>query len=139
MKSLARFAALCLLALCAASALASNPFYKADDTTVVELSGTFGVDVGLDANDVEEHYYYVKLDQPIDVDDVTDPDPEYVRHETNITKIQLALDGDERFSSKAYKGKRVTIKGALYGSHSAHHHTRILMSLKQSDLRLVAP
>ncbi len=120
---------LCVLAFAGMSARAGEASYTTN--TPVELTGTFGVDVGLDANDKKEYYYYVKLDQPIDV-----ADAEYGQNETRITKIQLAIPF--QFYTRPYKGKRITVKGTLFHSFTAHHHTKILMTVdKVGDLRLV--
>lgn len=129
MKHIA-YLALCLLAFSGMCAHAGGTSYKTN--TQVEFSGTFGVAVGLDANDKKEYYYYLKLDQPIDV-----ADAEYGENEAHITKIQLAIPF--QFYTKTYKGKRITVKGTLFHSFTAHHHTKILMTVdKAGDLRLVA-
>ncbi len=123
----------CLLAFAGMSAQAGDASYTTN--TQVELTGTFGVDVGLDANDNKEYYYYVKLDHPIHV-----VDTDYGENEDGVRKIQLALgEGSDNFSSRPYKGKRIIVKGSLFHSHTAHHHTKILMFVdKVGDLRLVA-
>ncbi len=124
---------LCLLAFSGMNAQAGDASYKTN--TPVELTGTFGVDVGLDANDKEEHYYYLKLDKPIHV-----VDTDYGENEDSVRKIQLAIYIESgEFSSQTYKGKRIKVKGSLFHSFTAHHHTKILMSVdKVGDLRLVA-
>ncbi len=131
MINIYRCLALCLLAFSGMCALAGEASYRTD--TPVEFTGTFGVAVGLDANDKKEHYYYLKLDQPIDV-----VDTEYGENVAGVQKIQLAIYiGDGEFSSKTYKGKRITVKGSLFRSFTAHHHTKILMSVdKVEDLWL---
>ncbi len=131
MKNFGRFLVLCLLAVFGVGALAGEASYTTN--TPVQLTGTFGVDVGLDANDKEESYYYLKLDKPIYV-----VDHEYGQNEANVDKIQVAIGADE-FSSKPYKGKRVSVKGSLFHSFTAHHHTRILIWVETAeDVRLVA-
>lgn len=116
-----------LMSFSAACALAGNPSYITNKP--VEFTGTFGIGTGYDANDKVERYYYIKLDHPIDVKDSDFGD------ESNVTKIQLAPYFDQ--SLHDFKGKRVVVKGSLYHSHSAHHHTRILTAVeRREDFRL---
>ncbi len=93
MKSFARFLFVCLLFVSGVCALAAEGAYVTN--TPVELTGTFGVGVGLDANDKKEYYYYLKLDRPIVVQD-----NEYGENEANVRKIQLALPFE--FFTKTY-------------------------------------
>lgn len=129
MKNFTRCFVLCLLAFSGMHALAGEASYKTD--TPVEFTGMFGVAVGLDANDKKEYYYYLKLDQPIDV-----VDTENGQNEAHVNKVQLAIPF--QIFTRTYKSKRIAVKGSLFHSFTAHHHTRILMSVdKVEDLRLV--
>ncbi len=128
-QNLARYFAVCLFVFSGACAAAAGGTSYATDTQV-EFSGTFGVDVGLDANDKEEYYYYLKLDHPVSV-----MDKEFGITERNVEKIQLAIP--YQFSAKPYKSRRVTVKGTLFHSFTAHHHTKILITVNEAaDLRL---
>lgn len=119
-----------LVALPGTRALAAAPSYVTE-TQTVELAGTFGIDVGLDANDVKEHYYFIRLDHPITVWDNV-----YHLKETNVVKIELAPAFNESLHN--YKGKRVRVKGSLFHSFTAHHHTRILMYVKKlKDVQVI--
>lgn len=130
MKKLGRVFALCLFAVWGAPALAGNPSYTTH--TPVELTGTFGLGVGKDANDKKEYYYYLKLDEPIYV-----VDHEYNENQSNVSKVQLAIP--TVIQTRTYKGKRIRVKGSLFRSFTAHHHTRILMDVdKDGGLQLVA-
>lgn len=128
--NISRCLVLCLLAFVGMCALAGETSYKTE--TPVEFTGTFGVAVGLDANDKKEYYYYLKLDQPIDV-----VDTENGQNEARVKKIQLAIPF--QILTRTYKNKRITVKGSLFHSFTAHHHTRILMTVdKAENLRLMA-
>lgn len=130
-RQLARYLTVCLLAVASVQAAADEASYVTD--TQVEFSGRFGVDVGLDANDKKEYYYYLKLDHPISVLDKEDEITE-----RNVTKIQLIIHGE--VFTKPYKNKRITVKGSLFPGLLAHHHTKILMLVKKAeDMRLEEP
>ena len=125
------FFALCLFAVWGAPALAGDPSYTTN--TQVELSGTFRLGTGPDANDKQEYYYYLELDHPIYV-----VDHEYNENESDVRKIQLAIS--TVIQTRTYKGKRIRVKGSLFHSFTAHHHTKILMDVnKEGGLQLLAP
>lgn len=112
----------------AAYAVAGNPSYITNKP--VELTGTFGIGTGYDANDKVERYYYIKLDHPINVKDT-----DFGADESNVTKIQLAPGFYQSLHN--FKGKRVVVKGELFHSFTAHHHTKILLAVdKRKDFRL---
>ena len=107
---------------------AGNPTYITNKP--VEFTGTFGIGTGYDANDKVERYYYIKLDHPINVKDT-----DFGLNESNVTKIQLAPYFDQSLHN--FKGKRVVVKGELFHSFTAHHHTKILMAVdKRKDFLL---
>jgi hypothetical protein len=48
----------------------------------------------------------------------------------NIKRIQLVLDGQADFDRlRPFLGRRVTLRGTLFGASSGHHHTPVLLDL----------
>jgi hypothetical protein len=102
---------------------------------VVELWGTLirqtypGVpdDKGIPQGDKPETAWVLKLPQAVCVD-VDAKDPDLNPAQTAIQRIQLVFDEvKEPRSSTA--GKPVKVKGSLFGGHTPHHHTLVLLKV----------
>jgi hypothetical protein len=82
--------------------------------------------------DKAETYWLLKLDSPICVNqDVSEPDlnPSY----KDIHRVQLVLDQAAYERYKALLGKRVVATGSLFGAHTGHHHTPVLLTVTYLD------
>jgi hypothetical protein len=78
--------------------------------------------------DAAETYWLLNLDSPICVDeDKTDPDLNPAQK--NIRRVQLVLDPKAYEQFKALLGKRVVATGSLFGAHTGHHHTPVLLTV----------
>ena len=103
------------------------------EPSVVELTGTIIRKTFADAQDRPETYWLLELVQPICVEkDPKDPDINYAQK--NVREIQLVLvDRKMYVTYKGIVGKQVIAKGTLFAGITAHHHTSLLLTLR--DLR----
>jgi len=70
----------------------------------------------------KETGFYLSLNDPVCYkgDDLSGP-------KQNILLIQLVLDKKGYGKLRPYLGKNIKLKGSLFGSHTGHHHTPILL------------
>src|SRR5947209_15365570 len=92
----------------------------------VELTGTVKEGIGYDANDKREGYYFLSLEEPISVGADKFGDEE--KRVRDIQLVSLSGAGIGRFL-----GKKIEIKGKLFHSFSAHHHTKVLLEVGKSS------
>ncbi len=99
---------------------------------VVQLVGTF---VKPEHKDEEtgkkSRYYAIKLDAAVDVakDDFGDA-------EKGVKLVQLVLMGDAASSKaivKKYNGKKIKATGTLFHAHTAHHMTKVLLTVQKIE------
>jgi hypothetical protein len=112
----------------------------------VELEGILDLQVfpgppnyeSIKSGDEIERHFYLKLTSPIDVlPKGKHPGVENVEEERNVRILQLAIDGENdelwaRFR-KVGKGSHVKILGTLFHRFTAHHHSRVLLSVKSME------
>lgn len=79
--------------------------------------------------DMKENCAMLVLDQPIDV--LADTSGEFNQAADNVGIIQLA----STIKLDSYVGKQVEIKGELFGAQTAHHHTPVLLDVKDVKLK----
>jgi hypothetical protein len=79
--------------------------------------------------DMKENCAMLILDAPIDV--LADTSGEFNQAADDVGTIQLA----STISLTDYVGKRVTIKGKLFGAQTAHHHTPVLLDVTSVEAR----
>lgn len=72
--------------------------------------------------DQPETGFYLLLKEPVCYvgDELSDP-------KQNVSLIQLVLDQKGYDELRPYLGKIIKLKGSLFGSHTGHHHTPILL------------
>jgi len=72
--------------------------------------------------DEPETGFYLLLNEPVCYvgDELSDP-------KQNVSLIQLVLDQKGYDELSPYLGKIIKLKGSLFGSHTGHHHTPILL------------
>jgi len=81
--------------------------------------------------DTPETCWLLKLDQPACVD--ASPGDEIDVAHSRIDTVQLVLDGEAYDRYRNLVGQRVEASGELFGSHTGHHHTEVLLIVR--DLR----
>ena len=107
------------------------------EPTVVKIAGTLTRKTfpgppnyeSVRRGDRAETYWFVELHAPVCVtEDKADPDLN--PSQDRVGKIQLVLDPD---AYKTYKGLvdgEVVATGSLFGAHTGHHHTPVLLTTK---------
>lgn len=83
--------------------------------------------------DKPEPFWLLKLDSPICVaQDKTDPDLHPAQK--NVREVQLVLTKEQDERVAVLSGKRVVATGTLFGSHTGHHHTLVLLTVTYLEL-----
>lgn len=77
----------------------------------------------------KETIYVLKLKTPICVN--ADANNEYNPQQNGIRDIQLAFDAEKYKSSRALLNKNVSVSGTLFGEHTQHHFTKVLMMVSE--------
>lgn len=77
----------------------------------------------------KETIYVLKLKTPICVD--ADAQNEYNPRQSGIKDVQLAFDAEKYKSARALLNKNVSVSGTLFGEHTQHHFTKVLMSVSE--------
>lgn len=80
----------------------------------------FGEDTTIDRKETMAILY---LQKPIDI--AHDTSDEFNVAQTGISRIQLIHERN----LKNYVGKEITVKGTLFGAHSPHHRTEVLLNM----------
>lgn len=79
----------------------------------------------------KETIYVLKLETPICVN--ADTENEYNQQQSGVKDIQLAFDAEKYKSSRALLNKNVSVSGTLFGEHTQHHFTKVLIMV--SDIK----
>jgi hypothetical protein len=57
--------------------------------------------------------------------------PDLNPSQKNVRQVQLVLD--QKDCDKALLGKRVVATGSLFGAHTGHHHTPVLLTVSNLE------
>jgi len=107
------------------------------DPSVVRLTGTLIRKTfpgppnfeSIRGGDEPETYWLLNLPKPICVNqDNTEPDLNPMQE--NVRRVQLVLDPSVYKQYGNLVGKRITVTGTLFGAHTGHHHTPVLVTVK---------
>lgn len=96
------------------------------EPTEVRLEGTIRREKFEDANGRLEDCRVIHLLKPICVEK---GDGEFLSENVTTDTIQLVLYDDARKVYRSLVNKLVTARGTLFPSHTAHHHTPVLLSV----------
>jgi hypothetical protein len=81
--------------------------------------------------DAHEDYLAITLDAPACMKANSEPDTENVA-ESQIKAVQLVFrSGDEFKQAKQWIGKQVSVTGGLFHEFTGHHHTTVLMNVRE--------
>lgn len=80
-------------------------------------------------DDIERHFY-LSLEAPIDV--LKMPDDKYDEITKDVKIVQLVVTSDDQYPKlrKLGVGTKVKIKGTLFKRFTGHHHSRVLLQIK---------
>ena len=80
-------------------------------------------------HDAREDYLAITLDTPICMKANSEPG---TVAESEIKVVQLVFRGSGEFKhAKQWMGKRVSVAGGLFHGFAGHHHTAVLMKVKE--------
>lgn len=122
-----------------ATALAQTPSSRSClsyEPAVVKLSGTLVRKTfpgppnyeNIHRGDRPETYWLLKLSQPVCVNE-DKSEPSLNPAHDDIRSVQLVLTGEAYKKYKTLVGKRVVATGTLFGEHTGHHHTPVLLTV----------
>ena len=77
--------------------------------------------------DAREVTWVLRLSEAIDVRGA--PRSEFDVSRKNVRDLQMAVDPETYRKQGNLVGKRVVVTGTLFGEHTAHHHTPVLISV----------
>lgn len=128
------FVGLCVLGLSAAVAAETWVSYE---PATVTLTGRISKQVfpgppnyeSVKKGDAPEVAWVLRLERPVSVKARKGDDFNQTRR--NVRDLQLALGPDDFKRYRNLLGKRVAVIGGLFGAHTGHHHTAVLMSVKR--------
>jgi uncharacterized protein DUF4431 len=105
--------------------------YKYDPAVSI-LYGTIDTEGFEGPSGNKENVFILTVEKPIDViSETTDPDdPNITRR--NVIKIQLIPGENIQLNDRLHK--KVKLTGVLFGAHTGHHFTDVLLGVKQLDL-----
>lgn len=106
------------------------------EPTVVTLSGTLVRKTfpgppnfeSVENGDRAETGYYLQLAPSICTQAATDDD---AGDHDGVKEIQLVLSGPQYDALRPKLGARVTLTGSLFEAHSGHHHTPVLLMVRE--------
>lgn len=82
-------------------------------------------------HDAREDYLALTLDTPVCMKASSEPDTENIA-ETDIKAMQLVFrDGEAFKQAKQWIGKRISVSGGLFHGFTGHHHTAVLLNVKE--------
>lgn len=82
--------------------------------------------------DQPEHVWVLRLARPICVSASGDQG-----EEKNVSDLQLVFTDAEKdyYRYRSFLGRRVIVSGSLFQAHTAHHHTKVLLTVKRINKR----
>jgi len=90
----------------------------------------------VEQGDRPETYWLLDLPTPMCVGE-DKADPELNPEQTGIRRIQLVLQPEMFTNPRFLVGESVSIEGTIFGAHTGHHHTPILLTVR--TLKRVKP
>jgi hypothetical protein len=81
--------------------------------------------------DRPETYWILVLDKPVCVE--ADEDDALNESESKITEMQMILDSKQYSVFRRHLSLRVMVRGTLLHAHTGHHHTRVLIRVKEIE------
>jgi hypothetical protein len=79
--------------------------------------------------DEPESYWILRLRVPVCIDSAVD----YLPTERNVTDLQLVfMEGAAQYRRyRRFMGRKVTVSGTLFHQDTGHHHTKVLLTVKE--------
>ena len=127
------FVSLCVFGL---SAAAGAETWVSYEPATVTLTGKISRRVfpgppnyeSVKKGDAPEVAWLLRLERPVSVK--AKQGDEFNQTRRNVRDLQLALGPDDFKRYRSLLGKRVAVSGQLFGAHTGHHHTAVLLQVK---------
>ena len=97
------------------------------EPTEVALEGTISRRTFMNASDQKEFVWILRLAKPVCVN--ADGGSDFNVERSRVTDVQLVLEADMFAKYRGLLGKRVRAMGTLFGEHTAHHFTPVLLDV----------
>jgi Domain of unknown function (DUF4431) len=82
-------------------------------------------------NDAREDYLALTLDAPVCMKASSEPHTDDIS-ETEIKAMQLVFRNDEAFKqARQWIGSQISVTGSLFHGFTGHHHTTVLLKVKE--------
>ena len=127
-----------VLALSALSTLAAPPVARTMQVCLnyepaeVALEGTISRRSFMNASDQKEVVWILRLAKPVCVN--ADEGSDFNVERSRVTDVQLVLDADMFAKYRRLLGKKVRAAGTLFGEHTGHHFTPVLLDVTAVNL-----
>lgn len=79
--------------------------------------------------DAPETSWFLDLTEEVCIDE-DKAEPDLNPKQSGIHEIQLVLRPEQYQQHKRIMGKKVAATGTLFGEHTAHHHTPVLLTVR---------
>lgn len=96
------------------------------------MIGTVSRKSFINVSDQKEVVWVLKLAKPICVN--PDEDSDFNLKRSEVSDVQLVLEPGMFKKYRHLVGKRVTTRGTLFGEHTAHHFTPVLLDVTEMSL-----
>jgi len=100
--------------------------YEPDPVTLV---GTVSRKTFLNVSEQKEIVWILELAKPICVN--ADEGSDFNLHRTRVSEVQLVLEPEMFGKYRRLLGKKVKATGTLFGEHTAHHFTPVLLDVTE--------
>jgi hypothetical protein len=91
------------------------------------LEGTISRRTFMNASDQKEVVWILRLAKPVCVN--ADEGSDFNVERSRVTDVQLVLEADMFAKYRGLLGKRVRAMGTLFGEHTGHHFTPVLLDV----------
>ena len=95
------------------------------EPTTVNLKGKLIRKAVVNASEQKENIWVLKLNNEICV--AADANNEFNTAAERITEVQLVFSPDRLAKNRGLQNQNISIIGTLFGGHTQHHFTRVLM------------
>ena len=102
------------------------------EPATVSLTGTISRRTFINVSEQKEVVWIMKLANAICVD--ADEDSEVNVKRSRVSDVQLVLDPEMFGKYRRLLGKKVRATGTLFGEHTAHHFTPVLLDVSELSL-----
>lgn len=95
----------------------------------VSLTGTISRRTFINVSEQKEVVWIMKFAKPICVN--ADKENDFNVERSRVSDVQLVLDPEMFGKYRKLLGKKVTATGTLFGEHTAHHFTPVLLDVSE--------